>query len=183
MRSSRRNAGTGRLPPALLRGQAGHHFSCERPARLAAMHVASWRRLSLGSSGGVCSYSNSGKSLSQRFSPSVARRCCGPPACHSPSRSTHWSAGDHVAAGVEARTAGLQREAVDVDRALFFQAQTGSLAEIQIEGFAHGEDDGVALEALNLVGRDRLAAARLVVFAEAGLYDLDRLDVALRRRR
>ena len=54
-----------------------------------------------------------------------------------------------------------------------------ALREVEVDGFADGENDRVALEALHLVGRHRLAAAGGVVLAEARLHDFDRLDVAL----
>ena len=79
---------------------------------------------------------------------------------------------------IEARAAGFQSEAIDFDGAAFFEAQAGGAREIEVHAFANGEDDGVAIEALNFVGEDGLSATGGVVFAETSLDDFDGFDMA-----
>ena len=56
--------------------------------------------------------------------------------------------------------------------------QAGGAGEIEIDGFADGEDHGVAIEAQDLVGEDGLAAAGRVVLAQSRPDDFERPDVA-----
>src|ERR1039458_5118117 len=88
-------------------------------------------------------------------------------------------AGDHVASGVEVGAAGLVGEAIHNDHSLLREGQSRGLAEVLIEGLAHGQDHAVALVALHLVGGHRPSAPGFVVLAEAGFHDLDGLHMAL----
>ena len=157
-----------------------------RALACAGSDCAWWRRLRLGSPGAWRLYSKSGKRRSQRRAVSsllghqplvdLARGLLA--AAHGVGHV--GCAGDDVAAGIESGAAGLKREAIDGQRALVLEFQSGGAAEVLVEGFANGEDDAVALEALHLIGGDGAAAAGFVVFAKAGFHDLDCLDAAVR---
>ena len=86
---------------------------------------------------------------------------------------------DQVAAGVELAAAGFERVAVHLQRAALLDAQAGGAHEIQVHGLAHRQDHGVAVEAADLFGGDRPAAAGCIELAQPGLYHLDGFDVAL----
>src|SRR3974390_1169519 len=73
-------------------------------------------------------------------------------------------AGDHVAAGVEMRTAGFEGVAVDVNRPAFLQSKARGAGEVEVNRFADGQNDGVAIDALDFVGENRLWAPRPVCF-------------------
>ena len=86
--------------------------------------------------------------------------------------------GDEIAASEEAGATGFEGEAVDINGAVLFEAQAGGTSEIEVNAFANGEDDGVAIEALNFVGEDGLPATRGVIFAETGFDNFDGFDMA-----
>ena len=123
-----------------------------------------WRRLRLGSPGAWRLYSKSGKSFSQRGRSrshqafvDIARRLLA--AAHGVGHV--GCAGDDIAAGIEIGAAGLKREAIHDDRAFFLEFQAGGAAEVLVEGFAHGQNHAVALEALHLVGGDGACGGRI----------------------
>src|ERR1039458_174256 len=120
-------------------------------------------------------------------SPSCARASIALMPTRMPGLAGRWShgvrnvgsAGHQVASGIEPRTAGLKREAVHFNGSVLFEDEAGCPGEIQVDGFANGKDDRVAIEALDFVGCDRLPAARGVVLSQAGFHDFDRFDGAL----
>src|ERR1035437_857275 len=87
--------------------------------------------------------------------------------------------GDEVAACIEPLAAGLERVAVDFERAGLLHGQARGLAEVGVDLFAHGQDHAVALDPNHFVRRHRPAAARGVELAELGPDGLDRPHLAV----
>src|SRR5512145_1217414 len=86
---------------------------------------------------------------------------------------------DEVAPGVEALATGLEGVPIHLEHAALAHRQAGCSGEVGVDGFAHREDDAVAVEAYDLFGEDRPAPTRGVELAQAGLHCLDGDDVAL----